>query len=485
VQNVAMPKFPSLMRLPRHALLIGALALLLTLYACHHAEQSALADWQNGELVVLEDAQPLSADVQFNHELAVLFADYLHVKLAVVPVDVADAQSMLAQHRAHLAAIGWRSNTAVSGLVFAPSYQTIAEQLVFNDDLDTPKNIADILKLRIAVVAGSAQEAVLEELKRSNPSLHWESRREVGIGNLLDEVAEGILDVTLANQQQFSLAKNFHNNLNTARFVIAAPSQLAWAFATDSDIKLREQAAQFFSDIRKDGRLPRLIDRFYGFNQRLAPLDSATFLEQIDKTLPRYRKLFEEAAHWSGLEWQLIAALAYQESHWNPRATSPTNVRGMMMLTEDTADQLHVENRLDARQSTLAGAHYLATIRDQLPLRITEPDRTWMALAAYNQGYGHLEDARVLTQRMGMNADRWVDVKKWMPKLTQERHFSGLKHGYARGGEAVILVENIRMYYDMLKRAEGEKSPADLPVMPYYQLLESGKKLRIKNFSNS
>lgn len=479
-----MLKIPAFTNLFRYAVWLSVPALSLTLWACHHqTEPAALADWTAGELVVLEDAQPLAADVQFNHELAVLFAEHLHVRLVTRAIDAADAPAQLAQHHAHLAALGARSNVAVSGVVYAPSYQTVNEQLVFNDELDTPDSLDDIVKWKIAVVAGSAQEAVLTELKRSHPGLQWESRREVGIDDLLDEVAEGELDATFANQQQFSLAKNFHDNLNAARFVIAEPSQLAWAFPADGDVKLREQAAQFFSAIRKDGRLSHLMDRFYGYNQRLAPLDSATFLEQIATTLPRYRKLFEEAAHWSGLEWQLVAALAYQESHWNPLATSPTNVRGMMMLTEDTADQLKVENRLDARASTLAGARYLASIRDQLPLRIAEPDRTWMALAAYNQGYGHLEDARVLTQRMGLNADRWVEVKKWMPKLTQEQHFAGLKHGYARGGEAVILVENIRMYYDMIKRTEAAATSEELPETPYYQLLDASKKPRIKNFS--
>jgi membrane-bound lytic murein transglycosylase F len=473
----------SLFKPPRHTLHFVALALLLALGACHKPAENVLPDWHAGELVVLEVAQPLAADTQFNHELAKLFAEHLHAKLTVIGVNVADAPAMLLRHRAHLAAIGLRSNDASAGLIFAPSYQTVAEQLVFNDALDAPESIADLLTLKIAVIAGSAQEVVLEELKRGNPLLHWESRSEVGIDDLLDEVALGKLDVTFANQQQFGLAKNFHDNLSTTRFVVAEPSQLAWAYAPDSDIKLRDQAAQFFADIRKDGRLHRLNDRFYGFNERLAAMDSATFLEQIVATLPRYRKLFAEAAHRSGLDWRLIAALAYQESHWNPLATSPTNVRGMMMLTEDTADQLDVENRLDARQSTLAGARYLATIRDQLPLRITEPDRTWMALAAYNQGYGHLEDARVLTQRMGMNADRWVEVKKWMPKLSQEKHYASLKHGYARGGEAVILVENIRMYYDMLKRTQAVEPSADLPVTPYYQVLDGGNKLRIKNFS--
>ena len=77
---------------------------------------------------------------------------------------------------------------------------------------------------------------------------------------------------------------------------------------------------------------------------------------------------------------------------------------------------------------------------------------------------------------MGMNSDHWVDVKKWMPLLNQPEYFEQLKHGYARGGEAVILVENIRMYYDMLKRLDSQSTTTRLPPTPYYQLLEAHKK---------
>src|SRR3989338_7795186 len=182
--------------------------------------------------------------------------------------------------------------------------------------------------------------------------------------------------------------------------------------------------------------------------------DAASFISRRNTVLPRYRHLFEEAARLTGEDWQLLAALAYQESQWDPLATSSTNVRGMMMLTEDTADRMKVKNRLDARESVIAGAKYLVLLKEQMPDRIPEPDRTWLALAAYNQGYGHLEDARILTKRAGLNPDSWADVKKWMPLLTQPDYYGTLKHGYARGGEAVILVESIRGYYDMLKRLE-------------------------------
>jgi membrane-bound lytic murein transglycosylase F len=118
-----------------------------------------------------------------------------------------------------------------------------------------------------------------------------------------------------------------------------------------------------------------------------------------------------------------------------------------------------VNDRLDPRQNIIAGARYLKILIDTLPDRIIEPDRTWLALASYNIGYGHLEDARILTQRHGLNADKWVDVKKTLPLLTRAEFYTAVKRGYARGGEAVILTENIRNYFDILVRYEDSYRP--------------------------
>ena len=414
-----------------------------------------------------------------------LFAAHLHTNLKVISVAPAQVTRELTEHHAHLAAFSLRSNEASLGLIFAPSFASVAEQVVVNSELARPQQLSDLNLLHIVVIEGSAQHKVLQQLKLNAPKLTWQTRRAGDVEDLLDEVANNQLAATLANEEQYALASNFYDNLVGNSFPLIAPSQLAWGFASDSDAALRTQAEQFFATIKKDGRLHNLLDRYYGFNQRLSPVDAATFIEQIDTHLPRYQKLFEEAAHWTGFDWQLIAALAYQESHWNPLATSFTNVRGMMMLTEETADQLKVANRLDARDSVLAGARYLASLRNRLPNQIAEPDRTWMALAAYNQGMGHLEDARVLTQRMGMNADRWVEVKRWMPQLTQAAHHQRLKHGYARGGEAVILVENIRMYQDILQRIAPAKSDEALPVIPFYQLLDGKQPARLSSFKDA
>ena len=119
---------------------------------------------------------------------------------------------------------------------------------------------------------------------------------------------------------------------------------------------------------------------------------------------------------------------------------------------------MKVTDRLDTRQNILAGARYLRLLKDRLPTRILEPDRTWIALAAYNQGSSHIEDARILAQRLGLNPDSWVDLKKTLPLLSLSQYFQNLKHGYARGGEAVILTESVRTYHNILLKYERPHS---------------------------
>ena len=169
--------------------------------------------------------------------------------------------------------------------------------------------------------------------------------------------------------------------------------------------------------------------------------------------------MFQEIANAYELDWRLLAAIGYQESHWKPDASSYTGVRGIMMLTQKTATQLGLTDRLDPKQSIEGGARYFLQLRDRIPDRIEEPDRSWMALAAYNMGMSHLEDARVLTQKRGGDPDSWHDVNENLDLLSQEKWYSDLKFGYARGFEAKQYVENIRSYYDILIWMDTQEHP--------------------------
>jgi len=429
-------------------------ALCLLLASC----DQQIPPWKAGNLVVIVPENTHWPESEFQRELARLFAEQLHATLEMMPLPQDEIPAALREHRAHFAATPLRRENNPAALQFGPSYQSVRELIVCNSDRPRIKDLADLKGMKLSVASGSAHEVALREAQTNLPSLHWQSDQDLTTQDLLAEVSEGGLDCAAANELQFADARNYHPNL-VAELDIVPPSQLAWAFPGNVDPDLIKQVQGFFAGIQQDGTLHRLLDRYYGHSSRLDKMDAAAFVTGINTILPRFRRMFEEAATLTGMDWRLLAALSYQESQWDPLATSYTNVRGMMMLTGDTADRMKVSNRLDARESILAGAKYLQLLKDQMPDRIPEPDRTWLALAAYNQGFSHLEDARILTKRAGLNPDSWSDVKKWMPLLNRPKYYKTLKHGYARGGEAVILVESIRSYYDMLKRLEPDQKP--------------------------
>jgi membrane-bound lytic murein transglycosylase F len=431
--------------------------------------------WNSGKLVVAVPEFSQGPEAEFERELARLLAERLHVTLETLALPQDAVLPALRKHQAHLAAVPLRSENNPVELHFGPSYLSVRELVVCDGGRPAIKNLADLAGRALAVTAGSAHEAALREAQASLPTLQWQTDLHLNTQDLLAEVGEGTFDCAAANELQLADARNYHPNL-VAYVEIAPPSKLAWGFPEDVDPDLLEQVQVFFTGIRQDGTLYRLLDRYYGHNNRLDKMDAAAFISGINTVLPHYRRMFEEAAALTGQDWRLLAALAYQESQWDPLATSYTNVRGMMMLTGDTADQMNVSNRLNAHESIIAGAEYLLLLKEQMPRRIKEPDRTWLALAAYNQGASHLEDARILTKRAGLNPDSWSDVKKKMPLLSRSKYYRKLKHGYARGGEAVILVESIRSYYDMLKRLEPGQptSPEEVSyrlVAPMQRLL--------------
>jgi len=134
-----------------------------------------------------------------------------------------------------------------------------------------------------------------------------------------------------------------------------------------------------------------------------------------------------------------------------------------MMLTEDTATFLGIKDRTDVAQSIDGAARYIKNLVERMPPGITEPDRLWMALAAYNVGLNHLEDARILTQKQGRDPNKWNDVKNYLPWLADEEWHSKTRFGYARGIEPVRFVNRVRTYYDVLVKLDEEEKARNKP----------------------
>jgi len=399
-------------------------------------------------------------------DLASRFAAELGVRLFMYSVpNVADAMREVESHRAHIAAAGLtRGIRLPDSASFGPPYQQVREHLIFRQDGTKPRTIEQANEGHIEVVGGSAHAATLEQWRVLNPNLTWVENPLAETEELLYRLSRREFDYTVADSNEFAIGRAFHPEIRIA-FDLTQGKSLAWVVDT-RDASLLKRVTAFYSSLSAEGRLASILDTYYGDSDRFDYIQSRVFLEHIETRLPRYRHWFREAAAEVGVDWRLLAAVGYQESHWDPLATSHTGVRGLMMLTEETARALKVTDRLDPRGSIFGGARYFKWLRNQIPNRILEPDRTWFTLAAYNVGVGHLEDARILTQMHGKNPDAWSDVRDHLPLLTQAKWYTRVKRGYARGWEPVRFVENIRGYIDILDWVATDTRPVPATLPP-------------------
>lgn len=328
----------------------------------------------------------------------------------------------------------------------SPAYRWVNEVLVFKQGNAWPRSLDDLTDA-IVVVKDSSHVETLQQLSLDHPTLNWQQHPELDAEEILQQVVDGKIAYTVTDSNQLALNRRFYPNLSIA-FTVRDNLPVSWLLANNDDDSLYAVLIEFFGAMYQGGELIALEDRYFGHVQLFDYVDTLAFIDAIEQILPPLKPWFTQYA--GELDWRLLAALSYQESHWNPQARSPTGVRGLMMLTLPTAQQMGVTSRLDAQQNIRGGSRYLHRLFSRIPERIPMPDRLWFALASYNIGWGHVEDARKLTQREKADPDKWLDVKQRLPLLRQKNVYQTTKYGYARGDEAVNYVDNIRRYYDTL-----------------------------------
>jgi len=403
----------------------------------------------NGPLAYFQGAEGRPEGPEY--ELARRFAIELGVPLKLMPVrSYAEVYEAITTGRAHVAAAGIKVPAApVKGVVFGPAYQHVREHLVYRHGSHRPSSLAEVRSGDLEVAAGSSHTQALYAERNTIPELVWVENASTDSQALLDGVARGSIDYTIADTTEFALAHDVHPELRIA-FDFARDQSLAWAVSAH-DPGLQRAISAFFARAQADGALASIVRRYYARSQDLAFVGPRGFMRDMNSRLSLYRDWFEQAAAQSGTDWRLLAAIAYQESKWNPAAASAAGARGLMQLTAVSASEMRVSNLTDPRQSIFGGARYFRQVCDKIPAHVPEPDRTWFALAAYNIGYGHLEDARVLAQKAGRNPDSWQDVREFLPLLAEESYYTLAENGYARGWEPVRYVDNVRGYRDLLE----------------------------------
>jgi membrane-bound lytic murein transglycosylase F len=437
-------------------LLIITLALLLG--TCSWAPPLLDQVLEIGELRVVTRNSPTSYTTSPNgptgpeYDLVQAFADDLGVALVIQSVEsISEILPKILSGEAHMAAAGLSvTDSRREYLHFSHPYESVDVHLIYKLGTGRPRDFDDVVRRSIEVLASTKHVDILESIKEEYPELTWTENADVEAADLLAKVAEGEVDLTVADSPDFNIQRHFYPDLRIA-LDLEIEDPIAWAFPKDDGDSLLARADEFIISADRSGMLARVHDRYYGHTKKYDYVGTRNFIRHYQSRLPRYRPMFEAAGAESGVDWRLLAAIGYQESHWRANAVSPTGVRGIMMLTQDTADYLGLEDREDPETSIFGGARYYRLQTDRVADSVDEPDRTWMALAAYNVGFNHLKDARLITEWQGGDPNSWIDVSDALPLLSQKKWYTQVPYGYARGWEPVLYVNNIRAYYNILK----------------------------------
>lgn len=395
----------------------------------------------------------------FEYDLLDAYAKHLGVKLNITTANtIKEAIELSKNPNIHITSAALsKTKEREKTFNFGPSYFEAQEQVICNrgmlSDGRFPTNVDDLSGLKIVVGEDTSHSETIEQLKRDGYDINATYTSEYSTEELIAQVDSNEIDCTIVDSNIYALNQRYFQKIALA-FDISSRAQQAWVLAPDSQ-RLKEDMYTWLNGFNQSGEMTRLKDHYYSYVLFFDYYDTVVFSERIKSRLPKYKKYFEEASLKYGIPFSVLAALSYQESHWSSSAVSQTGVKGLMMLTQATADHHGVKDRVDPEQSILGGAKHLNLMIQSISKEIPEEDRMKFALAAYNIGLGHIFDAQKLAQQIGLNQNSWMDLKTVLPLLSQKKHYKTLKHGYARGSEAVKYVDAVYDYSNILQKCEG------------------------------
>lgn len=396
------------------------------------------------------DADGLAAG--YEHDLALAYSDSLGLEPKFVVKDsISEIFNALQTGEADIAAAGLTLlPSRKSEFLVGPKYDSVHQALVCHRDGPRPESYEALTDIEITVVTDSSYAENLEQIRQKyNPQLQWTETDDHATEALLGQVADKKIDCTVADSTIVKINRRYFPEVIVAMQLTDAQSL---ALYLPSQMKmLKKKLDNWYAVFKHSPQKKKIEDRYYGYFQEFDYVDVSVFKRRIEKRLPRYDKYFEVAADRYDLPLMTLLAQSYQESHWDPDAVSPTGVKGIMMLTSNTAEAMDISDRTDAKQSIMGGARYLKKMLGRFKDEIKAEDQLYLALAAYNVGRAHMHDAQILARELGYSPYHWHDMKQVLPLLAQEKYYKDLKYGYARGTEPVRYVQRIREYQHILE----------------------------------
>ncbi len=394
--------------------------------------------------VILQEEEPffyqeLGMQKGIHYDLARLFAQELGVVVEFVRIKkINEVSHLLKTGQADMALVG-RITKSSQERLFSRPYLYTSQMVACRRGGDIPKRETAPEQIQLTIPSRSyAQED-------ATPAL-W-SVTDASPYELFEQLSSKKSGCLLVNETDFLTFRRYFPQIKEVQ-MLPKKQGISAEFPQHAKV-LKDKFDQWL--VLNAQWVQSLEKTYYDRFHELTYSDLIIFHYRVTNRLPKFLKYFKEAGRRHQLPWQLLAAQAYQESHWNPRSRSKTGVRGMMMLTKPVAKELNV-NRLDPVQSIFGGTRYLKQLIARVPSNVSEQDKMWFALAAYNVGMGHVRDAQKLTESKQQDPGDWQTVRAILPKLALRKYYKKLRYGYARGYEAVHYVRRIREFYAIILR---------------------------------
>jgi len=411
---------------------------------------------ESGRIVMITQNNPMTyyiyreVPIGFEYELAKEFADFLGVELEVITPAWNQMIVDLENGKGDFIAAGMTiTPSRQERIVFSEPYMSIRQHAITRSGKKGLNSIEDLSGKIVYVRDGTSYQERLLELQKEGIDLYLELIPDVPTEEFIRQVVDEEILLTIADSNIALLNRRYYPDLRIA-FPIAGEESLGWA-VRKGDEDLAEKINEFFKFIRKNGSYQEIYDFYYNNIDVFEYVDVKKFHQRLETRLPKYRSIIEREADKNELDWRLLAAIIYQESHFNPRARSYTGVRGLMQVTQTTAREMGISNRMDPEQSVYAGTKYLARMYARFDDIESKLDRWLFSLASYNVGYGHVRDAQKIAEEKGLNPAKWSSLRETLPLLRYRKYYEKTRYGYARGTEPVRYVDRVMLYYDILR----------------------------------
>ena len=276
---------------------------------------------------------------------------------------------------------------------------------------------------------------------------------EYSIEELIEKVATQEIQYTIADKNVAKVSQWQYPNID-ASLAISLDQKIAWA-TRKSSTKLTQSINEWLEEFKKTKKFNLLYNKYFknqkGFNQRI----SHQYYTLTSGAISPFDKTIQQEASKINWDWELLAAMIYQESHFNNKARGWGDSFGLMQFMPITGAKFGVDTNSTPQENIVAGVKYLKYLDNYWePIIADTTQRIRFILASYNVGPGHLLDARRLAEKHGKDPFIWdnnVDfylLNKSKPKYYKDEV---VRHGYCKGYITYNYVNEIIARYEHYK----------------------------------